>query len=269
MQPRTSSANAARAREILDRLRLSGGRVRINDLAEAIGVTDETVRRNVKLLADDGLVQKFHGSVELIDAKTELSFSLRMDEEPEAKRRVAAHVASHIPNGASLFLDVGSTTAYIAQALRGHSELFIVTNSVAVAHSLAARNDNRVFMPGGELRPHDGGIFGVDALDFVGRFLADFAILSIAAIDPTNRFSIFDLEEAKYSRAIMSRAATRIVAADSSKFGRRAPIALANPEMLDLLITDKQPPEDIGSVLAELEIEVALANSLPQTGHQT
>lgn len=263
---RSSSATAARAQEILELLRMSGGRGRINEIAEAIGVTEETVRRNVKLLTQDGLVQKFHGSVQLSEAKTEQSFSVRMDEQPEAKRRIAAHVASRIPDGASLFLDVGSTTAYIAQALQGHANLFIVTNSVAVAHALAARNGNRVFMPGGELRPHDGGIFGVDALDFVERFLTDFAILSIAAIDATNAFSIFDLEEAKYSRAIMDRAATRIVAADSSKFGRRAPIALANPELLDLLITDADPPAEIAAVLADLDIEVALAKSLPPTG---
>ncbi|WP_127561188.1 DeoR/GlpR family DNA-binding transcription regulator [Nioella ostreopsis] len=269
LSTRPSSGTPARAQEILDLLRLSGGSCRINALAEAIGVTEETVRRNIKRLTTEGLVQKFHGSVQLVEAKTELSFSVRMAEEPDAKRRIAAHVAAKIPSGASLFLDIGSTTAYIAQALQGHSDLFVVTNSVAVAHALAARNGNRVFMPGGELRPHDGGIFGVDALDFISRFQADFAILSIAAIDALNTFSIFDLEEAKYSRAIMDRAATRIVAADSSKFGRRAPIALANPELLDLLITDNQPPADISAKLAELEIEIALATSLPQTGQLT
>ncbi|MEY8840040.1 DeoR/GlpR family DNA-binding transcription regulator [Cribrihabitans sp. XS_ASV171] len=259
MDQRPIPTAAARGPEILEILRLSGGSSRIHALAERLGVTEETVRRNVKRMSRDGLVHKVHGAVHLIDTKTELSFSARMSEATEAKRRIAAHVAGRVPNGASLFLDIGSTTAYIAQALQSHSDLFIVTNSVTVAHALAARNGNRVFMPGGELRPHDGGIFGVDALDFVERFQTDFAILSAAAIDAAKGVLIFDLEEAKFSRAIMDRAATRILAADSSKFGKRAPISLADPHLLDLLVTDAPPPDDLAAALTGLEIEVDVA----------
>jgi len=262
--PARAIPSAARGQDILDLLQLSGGSSRINALAEALGVTEETVRRNLKLLSSEGFVHKVHGAVHLIESKTELNFTLRMNESPDAKRLIAAHVAARIPDGASLFLDIGSTTAYIAQALRGHSELFIITNSVAVAHALAARNGNRVFMPGGELRTHDGGIFGVDALKFVERFRADFAILSIAAIDAHSGFLIYDLEEAKYSRAIMDRATTRIVAADSTKFGRRAPIALADPQLLDLVVTDCLPSRDILDAMEAWEIEIALASALPQ-----
>lgn len=267
MDHRTNTTAAARGHEILELLRLSGGNSRIQTLAEQLGVTEETIRRNVKRMSEDGLVHKVHGAVHLAETKTELSFSLRMSEAPDAKRRIAAHVAAQIPNGASLFLDIGSTTAYIAQALQGHSDLFIVTNSVAVAHALAARNGNRVFMPGGELRAHDGGIFGVDALAFVERFQTDFAILSAAAIDAQKGILIFDLEEAKFSRAIMDRATTRILAADSTKFGRRAPISLADPHLLDLLVTDASPPEDLAAALATLEIEVRVASrSLTKSG---
>ena len=250
---------AARGHEIVEALREAGGNSRIHSLAEKLGVTEETIRRNVKRMSDDGLVQKVHGAVHLLDTKTELSFSARMSEAPEAKRRIADHVAAQIPNGVSMFLDIGSTTAYIAQALQGHSDLFIVTNSVTVAHTLAARNGNRVFMPGGELRPHDGGIFGIDALNFVERFQTDYAILSAAAIDARKGILIFDLEEAKYSRAIMDNASTRILAADSTKFGRRAPISLADPHLLDLLVTDAPPPDDLAAKFAELEIKVEVA----------
>lgn len=265
MDHRTNTTAAARGHEILEILRLSGGNSRIQTLAETLGVTEETIRRNVKKMSDDGLVHKVHGAVHLAETKTELSFSARMSEAPDAKRRIAAHVARRVPDGASLFLDIGSTTAYIAQALQGHSDLFIVTNSVAVAHALAARNGNRVFMPGGELRGLDGGIFGVDALDFVERFQTDFAILTAAAIDAQKGILIFDLEEAKFSRAIMDRATTRILAADSTKFGRRAPISLADPHLLDLLITDAPPPDDLATALAALDIEVKLASARPQT----
>ncbi|WP_353338054.1 DeoR/GlpR family DNA-binding transcription regulator [Pseudooceanicola nitratireducens] len=260
IHPNQSPSRATRSHEIMELLRLTGGNIKIHALAEAIGVTEETIRRNVKRMSDEGLVHKVHGAVQLVDTKIEQSFSDRMAEAPDAKRRIAAHVASRVPHGASLFLDIGSTTAYIAQALQGHSELFIVTNSVAVAHSLSARNGNRVFMPGGELRAHDGGIFGVDALEFVKGFRTDFAILSAAAINAQKGILIFDLEEAKFSRAILNRATTRILAADSTKFGRSAPISLADAHLLDLLVTDAAPPEDLAGMFASMETEVKIAS---------
>src|SRR3546814_4765878 len=93
-----------------------------------------------------------------------------------------------IKNGDSLILDIGSTTAYVARALRGHHELFVVTNSVAVAQMLATRNNNRVFMAGGELRAHDAGAFGSEAVGFVRQFSVQYAILSAAAIDAETGF---------------------------------------------------------------------------------
>src|SRR3546814_10976914 len=88
---------------------------------------------------------------------SDLPFAQRMDENPDAKRLIAGQVARMIKNGDSLILDIGSTTAYVARALRGHHDLFVVTNSLAVAQMLATRNNNRVFMAGGELRAHDAG----------------------------------------------------------------------------------------------------------------
>lgn len=259
-QPRSA---APRGHEIIETLRRSGGSSRIAALAASLGVSEETVRRNLRQLSEDGLVHKVHGAVHLVEPKTEPSFSDRMQVNPEAKQRIAAQVAALVPEGASLFLDVGATTAYIARALQGHANLFIVTNSVAVAHSLAARNGNRVFMPGGELRAHDGGVFGLETLDFVARFQTDFAILSTAAIDPAHGFSLFDLDEARFSHAIMDRATTRLMAADSSKFGRRAPIALARPERIDLLVTDALPPAELAERLSRWEIEVLVAHPAP------
>ena len=165
--PPGARRTAHREREIIEALRLNGGSSRIQPLAAQLGVSEETIRRNVKKLADDGRVRKVHGGVHLPDAEpgaeTEPSFAQRMDRNPEAKRRIAARVAAMVGNGDSLILDIGSTTAYIARALRRHRDLFVVTNSVAVAHLLAARNNNRVFMAGGELRAHDGGAFGAES----------------------------------------------------------------------------------------------------------
>jgi DeoR family glycerol-3-phosphate regulon repressor len=248
-----------REREIVEALRVGGGSSRIQVLAAQLGVSEETIRRNVKKLADDGLVRKVHGGVHLPDAEIEPSFQRRMDENPDAKRRIAARVAAMIANGTSLFLDIGSTTAYIAQALRGHRDLFVVTNSVSVAHLLAARNNNRVFMAGGELRAHDGGAFGAEAIAFVRRFQVDYAICSATAINADRGFMLFDLQEAEFSREIMLRAKTRIVAADSTKFGRGGPIEVCEPTIVDMLVTDAAPPRDLNAAMDAWSLEVIVA----------
>src|SRR3546814_14366582 len=105
-----------------------------------------------------------------------------MDENPDAKRLIASQVARMIKNGDSLILDIGSTTAYVARALRGHHELFVVTNSVAVAQMLATRNKNRVLMAGGDLRAHDAGPCGSEAVGFVRQVSVEVGIPSVAAI---------------------------------------------------------------------------------------
>ena len=250
-----------REREIIEALRLNGGSSRIQTLAARLGVSEETIRRNVKKLADDGLVRKVHGGVHLPDAEIEPSFQQRMDQNPEAKRRIAARVAAIVNNGDSLFLDIGSTTAYIARALRNHRNLFVVTNSVAVAHLLAARNNNRVFMAGGELRAHDGGAFGAEPIAFVRRFQVDYAICSATAINADRGFMLFDLQEAEFSREIMLRANTRIVAADSTKFGRGGPIVVCDPSMVDKLVTDAPPPDDLCTAMEAWSLEIIVADN--------
>ncbi|MEQ8266502.1 MAG: DeoR/GlpR family DNA-binding transcription regulator [Parvibaculum sp.] len=247
-----------REMEILEELRRSGA-CRIQELARRLGVSEETIRRNVRKLAAAGAVRKVHGGVYLPDTVQELTFHQRMDLNPDAKRRVASAVAGIVRDGDSLFLDIGSTTAYVAQALRGHRDLFVVTNSVAVAHTLATRNGNRVFMAGGELRSHDAGAFGREALAFVRQFSVQYAVLSAAAIDAETGFMLFDLQEAEFSREIMARAAQTVVAADATKFGRRAPIRMAAPADIDMLVTDAPPPADIGEALSAASVEVVVA----------
>jgi DeoR family glycerol-3-phosphate regulon repressor len=249
-------------------LRLLGetGSGRIQGLSRQLGVSEETVRRTIRRLESRGLVTKLHGGVALNDPTGEPNFTQRFSENPEAKRRIAAAAAGLIPDGASLFLDVGSTTAYVADALRGHRDLMVVTNSLAVAHSLTGRNGNRVFMAGGELRAHDGGAFGAEAIAFVGQFRVDLAVLSAAAVDAQTGFLLHDLREAEMSRCILAHAGHSILAVDATKFGRSAPIRIADPGCIDRLVTDHAPPAPITTMLraAGTEIVIAEAAAAPE-----
>lgn len=247
-----------RDREILEALAISGA-ARIQDLARKLRVTEETIRRAVKRLEAEGLATRVHGGVHLRDWQSEPNFAQRFAVNAQAKRRIAAHLAAMIGDGASLFLDVGSTTAYVAQALRQHRDLLVVTNSLAAAQALATRNGNRVFMAGGELRGHDGGAFGAEAMAFVQQFHLRFAVLSITAIDAQAGFLLQDLREAEFSRALMARAEETIVAADASKFGRAAPIRLAETGAVQRLVTDAAPPALVAMMLAAAGVAVTIA----------
>jgi len=92
---------------------------------------------------------------------------------------------------------------------------------------------------------HDGGVFGANAMSFAENFSTDCAVLSAAGIDAINGFTLFDLEEAHFTRRIIERTASRIVAADASKFGLEAPVAAGGPARIGHLVTDADPPEPI------------------------
>lgn len=238
------------------------GSGRIQALSRRLAVSEETVRRTIRRLEARGLVTKVHGGVALKDWRQEPTFTQRFAENPDAKRQIAAALAGMIENGASLFLDVGSTTAYVAEALRGHADLLVVTNSLIAAQSLTGLNGNRVFMAGGELRAHDGGAFGAEALDFVGQFRVRYAILSVAAVDADAGFLLHDLREAEFSRRIVDAAEQSILAVDATKFGRTAPIRIADADRFSRLVTDRAPPEPIAAMLRRAEVAVTVAPPL-------
>lgn len=247
-----------REHEILREIRLSGGNCRISYLAKSLGISDETVRRNIKTLEAKSLVKKVHGGVLMTSDldQVEQPFRSRMDKNAGVKQLLAITVANMIKDGDSLFLDIGSTTAYIAQALRNHHDLFIVTNSVTISNILSKRNNNRVFQAGGELRSHDGGAFGFDAIQFIRRFNVQYAILSVSAINAENGFMLHDIDEADLSREATKRAKTSIIIADSKKFNKLAPIHIEEETKIDLLITDKTPSHDIINMLKQREISI-------------
>ncbi len=247
-----------REHEILKVLAESGS-ARIHDLSQRLGVTEETIRRNVRRMESVGLVNKVHGGVYLRGWGPAPTFAQRIKEHALAKQRIARHVAGIIHDGESLFLDTGSTTSYVAQALRNHQGLLVVTNSLSVAQALTSGSSNRVFFAGGELRSHDGGAFGAEALAFVRQFRVHHAVLSVAAVRAETGFMLHDLREAEFSRQIIDCSESAMLAADASKFERYAPIRLTEPKNISRFICDIVPPAPIVAWMqtAGVKLEVA------------
>lgn len=219
------------------------GSCSINELAVSIGVSDETIRRNLKPLSDRGLVLRVHGGVTLPDALLEAPFQKRIQENAEAKKQIAKAVADEIQDGDTLILDCGSTTTFVARALRAHKNLLVVTNSAEIARTLAINESNRVFMAGGELRPDDTASFGASAQEFVRQFKVKHAIITVGGITRDGGLMVFHPEEAEFSRLITNCAENVIVAADHSKFHGQGLVRVCDLSTIDMLVTDKPVSE--------------------------
>ena len=232
------------------------GSCTVSELARDLEVSGETIRRDIRVMARQGLVHKVHGGVSVPDQLRESSFRQRLLENAEAKQAIARLAAAQVQSGDSLMIDTGSTTAYIARELVDHRDLMLITNCTEIARILARGNSNRVFLAGGELRGDDGALFGGEAVRFVGRFRCRVALLSIGAIDLNSGFMDFHPEEAEFSQAVIAQATRVIVAADHSKFGRQATVKVCDLSSVDTLITDQPPPPPFAKRLAEAQVEI-------------
>lgn len=233
------------------------GTVSVRDLAALLDVSEQTVRRIVRPMVERGDVRKVHGSVVGVTPTGEAPFLERMNVERDAKVRIAAAVAGLVHDRDTVALDTGSTTAFIAQALRGHRGLTVVTNSSFVATTLATVPGNRVHMAGVELRNHDGASFDAQAFRVVGAMRVRVAVLSASAVDLRRGAMVHEQCEAEMSAAMGDIADVRIVAADASKFGRSALVSLPALTVDDVLVTDRRPDPALERSLRPARVLVA------------
>jgi DeoR family glycerol-3-phosphate regulon repressor len=234
------------------------GTVAISGLADRLGVSLETIRRDVQPLADAGTLVKMHGAVTQPHAVGEAPFERRMRENAEGKRAIARRLAECIADGDTLMLDHGATTSVVARALLRKRNLTVITNSADIARTLATVNGNTVFMAGGQLRGDNGAALGTAAIEFLRRFKVRHAIVTAGAVDAVAGPMDFDLQEADLARAVLEAGEIRTLVADQSKFGRRALVTIGPFDLFDQIVTDAEPPPDLAAALAAGGVEVLL-----------
>jgi DeoR family glycerol-3-phosphate regulon repressor len=217
------------------------GSVSVRELAMLLNVSEQTVRRIVKPMVQRGEVEKVHGAVVGRTRPGEAPFLARMTVNQRAKVAIAGLVATLVRDGDVIALDTGSTTGFVAQALRRHRGLTVVTNSTFIATSLATIPGNKVLMAGVELRNHDGASFDAQAFAVVRSMKVRLAILSASAVDPHRGLMVQEHAEAEMSLAMGEVAEQRVFAVDSSKFGRSGLVALPALTEADVLVTDHRP----------------------------
>ena len=246
-------------RDILDAVNLHGS-LSVQELARRFDISDQTVRRIVKPLAEKGRLRKIHGAIVSTDHPGEPPFMARMDLNRQAKVAIADTVAAIVRDGDSLAIDTGSTSGFVALSLRSRRRLTVVTNSAFVASTLAMVEGNRVFMAGSELRDHDGAAFDRSTFAVIERMRVDYALLSASFVDPALGFLVHEQCEVDVASAMKAAAGRCMMAVDHTKFTsqQRLPhFRQPQPVAGDLVITDRPPPETFAKLLAPLEMHIA------------
>ncbi|MBS0390523.1 MAG: DeoR/GlpR transcriptional regulator [Proteobacteria bacterium] len=232
----------------------------VEALAERLGVTLQTVRRDVQRLAEQGLVTRFHGGVRMPGSTVEnLAHTQREILNAEGKARIARAVAAQVPQGCSLILNIGTTTEAIARALMQHRGLRVITNNLNVAAILCGNPDCEVIVAGGVVRARDRAIVGEAAVDFMRQFRVDIAVIGISGIESDGTLRDYDLREVKVAQTIIAQAREVWLAADHSKFNRPAMVQLAQLSQIDRLFTDAPPPEPFPALLQDAAVECTVA----------
>lgn len=238
------------------------GYVSTESLVEKFDVSPQTIRRDLNDLADENKIRRHHGGATIPSSSSNAEYSTRQALHTPEKMRIAEALVKHIPDGATLFIDIGTTPEAVAKALtNNHKDLRIVTNNINAAMILIANSDFKVILAGGEVRNRDGGIVGEATLDFIKQFRLDFGILGISGIDLDGSLLDFDYHEVRVQKEIIANSRSVYLAVDYTKFGRNAMVKLGCISEIDMLITDKQPPEEIVSILKASEVPFEVVSS--------
>ena len=235
-----SRAPTRRQVEIVGWLR-EKGRVTVEDLASHFAVTPQTIRRDLNDLSDAQMVVRVHGGAMVASGVVNLAYEARKLIAGPHKRLIGEAAARLVPDHASVFINIGTTTEEVARALGGHSGLLVITNSLQVASELYRNPGIEVIVTGGSVRRSDGGIVGAQSEAVIAQFRVDLAVVGTSAIDADGTLLDFDIREVQAARAIIEHARRVVLVTDSSKFARSAPVRVAHLDDIDILVTDRLP----------------------------
>ncbi|MDM9622811.1 DeoR family transcriptional regulator [Rhizobium sp. AC44/96] len=244
-----------RQTEIVDRAK-ANGRVFVEELAAHFSVTPQTIRKDLNDLCDAQILTRVHGGATFPSGTENVKYEARRQIAAAEKQEIGVAAASLIPNNASLFINIGTTTEAVGEALINHHELMVITNNINVANRLRILPAIEVVIAGGVVRGSDGGIVGEAAVDFIRQFKVDYAVIGASAIDADGALLDYDFREVKVAQAIIANARHVVLVADSTKFERTAPVRIAQLSQVNTFITDQCVTPSIRQLCLENDVRL-------------
>ncbi|GAB1263274.1 DeoR family transcriptional regulator [Aurantivibrio infirmus] len=228
----------------------------IEELAGNFQVTPQTIRRDINSLCEDGILRRYHGGAGLATSNSNVDYKDRQTLYSNEKNSIAQLVADFIPNDASLFINIGTTTEEVAKHLLDHKNLRVVTNNLNVANLLSSNETFEVIIAGGSVRPWDKGITGEATIDLIKQFRVDYGIIGISAIDSDGALLDFDYHEVRVAQAIIENSRNTLLVADHSKIGRKAMVRLGHLSQVEMWFTDQEPSDELMSIAKRENVEI-------------
>lgn len=246
-----------RLNDILDLARRQG-KVTTESLSNAFDVTVQTARRDLNTLCSDGHLVRVYGGAVLPSGTRNIRRDDRKVLRSDGKERMAAAMARRIPDGASVFLDIGTTLEAVARRLTEHRNLMVVTNNLHAGNALADAPGVDLILTGGLLRSSDGGLVGETTAEFVRQFRPDYALLGASALSLDGDALDFDFREVRVAQNVMALARHSCLMADQSKFARSAPVRIGRIADFDTFVTDAKPPDNVANACRAGACEIVI-----------
>lgn len=227
----------SRLKQITEAVR-DAGSLGVADLASMTGASEMTIRRDLEVLAAQGVLERFRGGARsLLLRGEEPPFALRSDENMAAKRRIAATVAGLIADGESIVLDSGTTCLEVARLLHDR-RVTVMPLSLHAVNALSSSASLTLLVPGGRPRPGELALTGPLTLASLQALRFDTAVIGCCGLTAEHGMTAFDLEDASVKRAAIASARRVIAAVDASKLTRTALAFVAPVSSLDAVVTD-------------------------------
>ena len=229
----------------------------VTEIAEAEDVSEATVRRDLRALEEEGLIERSHGgALPVTSVGGEQPYDRKEVQNLEAKTAIANRAVEEIYGGQVVFFDAGTTTMQVARAAPTDGSYLPVVNSPLLALELAAE-DAEVKMTGGSLRHRTRALVGPTAESFMARTSFDLLFLGTNGIEPEGLYTPNE-DEARMKELMVERSERVVLLADSSKFGERSFVRFADLAGIDLFVTEANPPSELREALDSSGVAVAV-----------
>ncbi|CAL9271841.1 MULTISPECIES: DeoR/GlpR family DNA-binding transcription regulator [Streptomyces] len=246
---------AAERRDHLLELLARQGKIVAKEVAAELGISEDSVRRDLRDLAAEGLCQRVYGGA-LPVSPAVVDYGARQSVAPDGKRKVASVAAGLVRPGGTVILDGGTTALAVAHALPRDLACTVITHSPPIAVALLDHPQAEVFVLGGRLFKHSAVTCGAAAAEAAQNVSADLFLLGVTGVHPEAGLTTGDAEDAAMKRALAARAADTYVLASSEKIGTASRFRVLPWEETSGLITDKDPHDPVLEQLAENGVEV-------------
>ena len=239
--------------------------VNVSELSKKFGVSEVTIRKDLKILKDRKLLVRVHGGAIMSvrassDESEEHNIGFKLLVNAREKEAIGRAAAAHIKDGDTILLDSGTTTLQIARNLDRFHDLTIITNSVSAMMEAMKYKRFKVILLGGTVRESSSSTVGPLAESNLKLFYCDKLFLGVDSFSVETGLSTPSVEEASTNQVMISRAREVIAVFDSSKINKRALAFIAPAEKINTVITDNRLPASIRTQLKSLKVNVEMVN---------